>query len=167
MTRRTDPAIVAFCGSETRARTLGVLANASFPMSGYRVAKVAGLAEPKVYAELRRAVGAGTVRRTRAGYVLVDADLRTLLRLRVRLYWDKDWDRSRAGWASQTPRLLQEGLAAIQQRLRSNRSYLRPRGWKPPAGARELSQELKRAPAKDAALRRRARRTSKREDWAR
>jgi len=164
---RTDPAIVAFCGSETRARTLAVLANASFPMSGYRVARVAQVAEPKVYQELRRAVGVGTVRRLRTGYLLADPDIRTLLRMRVRIYWDRDWDLARTGWAQQTPRLLKDGLVAIRERLRSDPAYLRPRGWKPPVGARKLSLELERPPGKDARLRRRARRTSRREDWAR
>lgn len=167
MAERTDPAIVAFCGSETRARTLGVLANAEFPMSGYRVARVAGVPEPKVYLELRRAVKAGIVRREPGGFQLTDADLRALLRRRIRLYWAKDWDRTRSSWPSETPRLLRAGLTAIRERLRKEPAYLRPKGWSPPPAALALARELDRAPEKDARLRRRSRRTSQRGDWAR
>jgi hypothetical protein len=162
---RTDPALVAFCGGETRVRTLGTLANAQFPMTGYRVAKVAGVPEPKVYPELRRAVRAGIVRKEKDGYRLIDADVRALLQKRVRLFWDVDWDRARDGWDGETSRLLQQGLSAIRQRLRSDSSFLRPRGWKPPLAARSWDRELRRPPGKDARIRRRGYRSSKREDW--
>lgn len=162
-----DPALVAFCGSENRVRTLGVLANAEFPMSGYRVAKVAGVPESKAYPELLRAVRAGLVQKSREGYRLTDPGVRALLRVRVRLYWAEDWDRSRSAWPAETPRLLKEGLKAIRERIRRDPSYLRPRGWSPPAAASSLARELRRDPAKDDALRRRARRTSLREDWVR
>jgi len=165
MMKRTDPALVAFCGSETRARTLGALANAVSPMTGYRVAKVAGIPEPKVYPELRRAVRADIVRKERSGYRLIDEDLRVLLQKRVRLYWDVDWDRARAGWSDETPGLLRQGMTAIRRRLRDDPFYLRPKGWSPPPAARKWSQELVRPPEKDAGIRRLRRRTSKREDW--
>jgi hypothetical protein len=165
MSDQTDPALVAFCGSETRARTLGALANAVSPMTGYRVAKVSGIPEPKVYPELRRAVRAGIVRMEENGYRLIDDDLRTLLQKRVRLYWDVDWDQARAGWSDETPGLLKQGLLAIRQRIREDPFYLRPKGWSPPASARKWDRELVRAPEKDVRIRRLRRRTSKREDW--
>ena len=165
MSERADRSLVAFCGSETRVRTLGALANAEFPMSGYRIAKVAGVPEPKVYPELRRGVKAGIVRKEKDGYRLIDSDLRALLQKRVRLYWDVDWDRSRVGWKDETPRLLKSGLSAIRRRLRDNPSYLRPKGWKPPAASRGWEREIARPPEKDSLIRRRGRRTSEREDW--
>ena len=84
MTVTPDPALVAFLGSETRARTLGVLANAEFPMTGYRVAVVAGVPRSRVYRELRRAIEAGIVRIEKDGYRLIDPDFRILLRKRIR-----------------------------------------------------------------------------------
>ena len=165
MTERTDPALVAFCGSETRVRTLGVLANAEFPMTGYRVAKVAGVPESKVYPELRKGIRVGIVRKERSGYRLIDSDLRGLLRKRVRLFWDVDWDRAREGWGAETSRILEQGMSAIRRRLQGDVSYLRPKGWKPPAAARRWNRELRRPRGKDARLRRRGQRTSKREDW--
>jgi hypothetical protein len=166
MRERADPALVAFCGSEARALTLGVLANAVSPMTGYRVAKVAGVPESKVYPELRRAVSAGIVRKEKDGYRLVDGDLRALLQKRVRLFWDVDWDRARDGWDGETSQLLEQGMSAIRRRLRNNSAFLRPDGWRPPAAARAWDQELRRPADKDARLRRRGYRTSKREDWA-
>lgn len=86
-----DPALAALCGSETRALTLGVLANAELPMSGYRIAKVADLPRPKVYVELAKAIAAGSVRKGVRGYRLTDLGIRALLRPRVRLFWSGDW----------------------------------------------------------------------------
>jgi hypothetical protein len=165
MSEQTDPALVAFCGSEARARTLGALANAVAPLTGYRVAKVSGIPEPKVYPELRRAVRAGIVRKEENGYRLIDEDLRSLLQKRVRIYWDADWDRARAGWSRETPRLLRQGMVAIRQRIRKDPFYLRPKGWSAPPSARELDRELVRPREKDILIRRRGLRTSKREDW--
>lgn len=93
MTVTPDPALVAFLGSETRARTLGVLANAEFPMTGYRVAVVAGVPRSRVYRELRRAIEAGIVRIEKDGYRLIDPDFRILLRKRIRWSWSEDWAR--------------------------------------------------------------------------
>lgn len=166
MSERTDRALVEFCGSETRVRTLGVLANAHSPMSGYRIAKVAGVPEPKVYPELRRGIRSGIIQKEKGGFRLIDPDLRALLQKRVRLYWDVDWDRARKGWSEETPRLLKSGLSAIRRRLRADPSYLRPKGWRPPAASRAWSQELARAPDKDALIRLRGGRTSDREDWS-
>ena len=72
---------------------MAVPANAEQPMSGYRVAKVAGLPRQKVYPEIRRGVDAGLVVETPSGFRLADADVRALLRKRVRIRWTEDWDR--------------------------------------------------------------------------
>jgi hypothetical protein len=165
MAELTDPALVAFCGSVARARTLGALANAVAPMTGYRVAKVSGVPEPKVYPELRRALRAGIVRKEGKGFRLIDEDLRFLLQKRVRLYWDVDWDQARAGWSRETPKLLKQGMLAIRQRIQEDPFYLRPKGWVAPPSARDLDQQLLRSPEKDALIQRRGGRTSKREDW--
>lgn len=167
MRNRTDPVLVALTGSETRARTLGVLANAERPMTGYRVAKLAGLPEIKVYEELKRAKKAGIVRKNPNGWILVPADLRNFLQVRFRVYWAEDWDRARKGWAEEIPTQLKVGLAEIRRRIRENPYYLRPKGWAPPAESKALEKELRRRPEKDALLRRRGRRTSQREDWPR
>jgi hypothetical protein len=91
MSNRVDPGLAEFAGSETRVLTLGVLANATRPLTGYRIAKIAGRPEIKVYEELRRATGVGTVEKTTDGFRLVDPDLRALLRKRIRLFWSEDW----------------------------------------------------------------------------
>jgi hypothetical protein len=87
----TDPRLIAFCGSETRVLTLGVLANSKGPMTGYRVAKVAGVQPIKVYRELDRAVESGLVERSSRGYQLVDPDLIRLLQKRFRVTWSGSW----------------------------------------------------------------------------
>lgn len=86
-----DDALVAFCGSGTRVATLGVLANSEKPLTGYRIATLAGLQPIKVYRELAQASKSGLVQRTARGYRLIDPDLRTLLRKRVRISWFESW----------------------------------------------------------------------------
>jgi hypothetical protein len=49
-----DPKLVALFGSETRVRTLAVLAGAFRPLAAYRVAKVGGIPVQKAYEEVRR-----------------------------------------------------------------------------------------------------------------
>ena len=90
MRSNIDPALVDLVGSEARLLSLAVLANADAPMTGYRVAAVADLPRQKVYPLLRRALDSGIVRRTEAGYVLIDGDIRDLLRRRVRIEWSED-----------------------------------------------------------------------------
>lgn len=90
MKPRVDPALIAFVGSETRVLTMAVLANAGRPLTGYRIAKVAGLQPIRVYEELRRAIGAGYVKRRRDGFVLTDMGIRDFLRRQVRLSWMDD-----------------------------------------------------------------------------
>lgn len=86
-----DPRLIAFCGSETRVSTLGVLANSSGPMTGYRVSRIARLQPIKVYRELARAVESGLVEKTARGYRLLDPDVRSLLQKRVRVSWFESW----------------------------------------------------------------------------
>lgn len=161
-----DPVLAAVFGSRTRLLTLAVLANAEKPLTGYRVAAVAGLPRPKVYAELRRAKRVGLTRELAAGVVLVDADVRALLRKRVRVRWDEEWDRARAGWSRENRRILVKTLWTIRDRVREDPAFLRPRGWRPPAGSARWQEELRRPRGKDSLLRRLGLRTSTRRDWA-
>lgn len=85
-----DPALEAFVGSRTRLLVLAALANAPNPLTGYRVAKITDLPRTKVYSELNRAFASGLVGRADDAYFLGDADLRTLLRRRVRIVWFDD-----------------------------------------------------------------------------
>ncbi len=160
-----DPALEGAFGSRTRLLTLAALANSDEPLTGYRVALVANLPRPKVYAELRKGIQSGLVERVSGGFRLVDPDLRALLRKRVRIRWDAEWDRSRRGWNEETAGLLRAGLAEVRARIQQNPGYLRPPGWKPPPEARSWQSELDRSPQKDRVLRRVGLRTSKREDW--
>lgn len=82
--------LISFAGSRVRALALGVLANAQMPMSGYRVAKVAGLSEIKVYEALRRAQRVGLVKQSSEGFQLVDLPLKSYLRSQVRLHWSEE-----------------------------------------------------------------------------
>src|SRR5271170_6733661 len=91
-----DPALATLFGSRTRLLTMAVLANAEEPLTGYRVAKVAGLPRQKVYPEIRRGVRAGLVGESASGFRLLDPDVKALLRKRVRIRWDEEWDRARA-----------------------------------------------------------------------
>jgi DNA-binding transcriptional ArsR family regulator len=87
----TDPALVTLFGSKTRVRTLAVLASAARPMTAYRIAKVGEVAIPKVYAELPKLSRAGIVGHRDDGWVLLDDDVRSLLRKRVRIAWAQDF----------------------------------------------------------------------------
>ena len=160
-----DPVLEAAFGSRTRLLTLAALANSDEPLTGYRLGVVAGLPRPKVYAELRRGIKSGLVERVSGGFRLADPDIRTLLRKRVRIRWDAEWDRSRKNWNEETAELLRAGLAEVRARIQQNPGYLRPPGWKPPPEARSWQMELDRPPQKDRVLRRVGLRTSKREDW--
>ncbi|MGA8543335.1 MAG: hypothetical protein WB947_07370 [Thermoplasmata archaeon] len=141
----SDPALASLFGSRTRLLTMAVLANAEQPMSGYRVAKVAGLPRQKVYPEIRRGVDAGLVVETPSGFRLADADVRALLRKRVRIRWTEDWDRARAG---RSPEVTAD-LRRIRASLKGVRTY-EPKNRIPSAALRELERD----PAKDQILRR-------------
>ena len=86
-----DPLVVAAFGSETRVRLLAVLAGASRPLTAYRVGKTGGVPLPNAYREIGRLEKDRLVRRVGDGIVLVDRDVRDLLRKRVRIAWWEDW----------------------------------------------------------------------------
>ena len=146
---------------------MAVLANADEPLTGYRVSKIAGVPAQKVYPQIKKGVEAGTVKEVKRGFVLSDPDIRELLQKRVRIRWDEEWDRAREGWGEATPAILAAGLSSIHKKLRSNRYYLRPKGWKPTPETMKVVAEMRRSPEKDATIRRTGGRTSARKDWAR
>lgn len=155
MPAESDDALEAFCGSRARLLTLGVLAAAEAPLSGYRVAEVAGLPRPKVYPELRKASEAGIVARSERGYSLVDPELRSLLRTRVRVTWDWYWDRS----DRPTSEALERELRHIR-RTRKRVALFDPKNRIPEDAVRELTRD----PEKNRALRRVGLRPSERKD---
>jgi biotin operon repressor len=162
-----DPGVVALTGSENRALVLGALANASGPLSGYRIAQMIDAQRIKVNAELRRLQSAGLVaqRKTRdggAGWVLEDPDLRRFLRRRIRVVFSSDWDDGRALRGRAVDRLLAEIEAGLPDPKQSPEFY-RPPGWKPSGEVMRTIREKVRAPQKDAILRRYGARTSRRE----
>jgi len=105
-----DSGLIAFCGSETRVSTLGVLANSNRPLTGYRVSKISGLQPIKVYRELARAVESGLVARSVRGYRLIDPDIRTLLQKRIRVYWSEAW---LAGESDRAQRAAKRSILSI------------------------------------------------------
>ncbi len=72
-----DP-LVARLRSRTRAYTLSVLAGTRVPQTADRIAKLAELSRPNVYAELRRLERTGIVSRRPSGWLLVDEKVRAL-----------------------------------------------------------------------------------------
>jgi hypothetical protein len=158
-----DPSLLSLFGSQTRLLTMAVLANADEALTGYRVAIIAGRPREKVYPELRKGISTGLLTLESDGYRMVDTDVRALLRKRVRIRWDKEWDRARKGWDIETRGKLTTLLASIP----TDPSYLRPRGWKPSPSARKAIREMERPPSKDALLSRLGLRTSTRSDWSR
>ncbi|MGI0132336.1 MAG: hypothetical protein ACREDK_04500 [Thermoplasmata archaeon] len=90
-----DPGLAALFGSEDRVRTLAALANADAPLTAYRVASMVGMKPPNVYRELKRLLQFHEVERAptsqgKDGWRLVDADVRALLRRRLRVVWSED-----------------------------------------------------------------------------
>jgi hypothetical protein len=129
-----DPGLQEFAGSKTRVLTLGALANATRPLTGYRVAKITRLPEIKVYEVLRRATKVGTVRRMRRGFRLVDPDLRSLLQKRVRMFWSEDW------YSDETERSLRADVARDV-----DTSWFDPSRYTPdPRVAQRLAKEFER-----------------------
>jgi hypothetical protein len=153
MAASTDVVLEAFCGSRTRLLTLGVLASAEAPLSGYRLALVADLPREKVYPELRKAIAAGSVAKTEFGYSLVDPDLRQLLRSRIRVVWNSNWDRL----GSRSSTAVDEELREIRKVTRKISLY-DPGNRIPPNSLRELERD----PEKNRALRRLGLRPSRR-----
>src|SRR3990170_6512957 len=90
------PALRRLLGGETRAKVLGLLADATVPKTGYELAKAARVSPSKVYAILRDLAEAGLVQvvSSRPGvrqYSLVDPDLRRFLLRNVRITTIEEW----------------------------------------------------------------------------
>lgn len=135
-----DRSLVALFGSETRVRTLAVLASAFRPMTAYRVGKVGSIPMPKVYREIDRLAESRLVGREGDGWVLLDPDVRTLFRKRVPIHWAGDWLAERAR------RLPKQ--RALFELLRRTAHARPPANWEP----RE-PERFSRPSSKDKALR--------------
>lgn len=167
MLEDVDVGMVALFGSQNRALVLAALANASGPLSGYRVAKIFGGQKIKVNAELNRLAEAGIVTRRKAasgklGWTLEDPDLRSLLRKRIRICFAPDWDRGRPGSGEAVDLLLSEIEASLPD-PKVNLEFYRPRNWEASPAVRATLREKVRSPEKDAILRKYGARTSYRE----
>jgi hypothetical protein len=133
-----DPLLVAAFGSETRVRTLAALAGARRPMTAYRVAKVGGVPVQKAYEEFGRLCQSGLVAQREGGWVLVDNDVRLLLRKRVRVGWSED------RFSGETERERR----ADEVKARST-AWFDPSRYKPnPAVAARYAKEFARPPEK-------------------
>ena len=139
-----DPGMAALFGSATRARTLAVLANSPEPLTGYRIAEVSGDERIKVYSVLASLAKTGVVTSAQRDdgravvWTLRDSDIRSLLRRRVRLVGEGEWD---AGVA----RRLSERKVVRDRILEIDLS-------KYPSLPREVVRELERPPRKDREL---------------
>lgn len=142
-----DRRLTALFGSETRVRALAVLAGAYGPLTAYRVAKVGEIPVQKAYEEMGRLSRSGLVAHRRGGWILVDRDVRALLRKRVRIRWADDLNAER-----QHRRAEEE---ALFDRLERVRHASPPAGWHP-----RDPVHFFRSPAKDDIIRRRGGRTS-------
>jgi hypothetical protein len=142
-----DPRLIALFGSETRVRTLAVLAGAHRPMTAYRVGRVGEMPLPMAYREIDRLATAGLIGRSGRGWVLLDGDVRALLLKRVRVSWADDWFSERARRVSaETPLLRQIRRAPIVRP---------PQRWRP-----RNPKRFNRSPTKDRILREMGLRTS-------
>jgi hypothetical protein len=93
-----DSGLSGLFGSDDRVRTLAALANAGAPLTGYRIATMVGMEPPNVYRELNRLLACEEVKRAttpdgRNGWLMVDPDVRSLLRRRLRIVWSRDLTR--------------------------------------------------------------------------
>jgi DNA-binding transcriptional ArsR family regulator len=146
MAFEVDPGLLALFGSGTRVRVLAPLANASAPLTAYRIASLVGVPRTKVYAELDRLASAGIVKRFRASesrtvWELCDPDLRRLLRRKARIVWSRDLIATAVQRAARTRRIL----------LDSRRKPLDPRYFTKPFRPRNV-REFARSREKDALL---------------
>jgi hypothetical protein len=155
MEAEVDPGLGSLVGSRARLLTLAVLANSDEPLSGYRIAKIASLPRVKVYPEIRKGIEAGILARDGQGYRMVDIDLRSMLRKRVRIRWDEEWDRARSVRATNSA----DDLERIRASLKGVRLY-DPKNRVP----RTAIRELERDPEKNRILRRLNLRPSARKD---
>jgi hypothetical protein len=139
MAIRLDAGLVALFGSETRVAVLAVLAGATRPFTGYRVAKIAGVQPIKAYAELRRLSAAGLVREVPSGWELSDPEVGRLVGNRVRVTWSEDWLAGEADRAKRAERVAAESTA-----------WFDPSRYAPdPAVAARIAKEIERPPEKD------------------
>src|ERR1700730_9426096 len=95
MVLKVDPGLAALFGSADRVRALAALANATAPLTAYRVAAMVGMEPPNVYRELKRLREFREGRRAatpegRNGWAIADPDVRTLFRRRLRIVWSED-----------------------------------------------------------------------------
>lgn len=132
MTLDLDPGMVSLFGSAARVAILATLANATTPLTGYRVARIAQVQPIKVYTELRKLAQAGVVREGVSegggiGWSLVDPELRRLLRRRVRISWSVDWFRDEEGRRRRT-RATRERLSRASP---VDVEQFGPPGWSP------------------------------------
>jgi len=146
-----QPALRRLLGGETRAKVLGLLADATVPKTGYELAKAARASPSKVYAILRDLAGAGLVKSVsnRPGvkaYSLTDPDLRRFLLRNVRITTIGEWF---------SPARVRQRESMLD-RLQPMRFELRA----PEIGRKQLPnyREFERPPDKDRALRRIAKR---------
>lgn len=138
--------LTALVGSETRAGTLAVLANASQPLTGYRIAKLAACQESKVnsvLAELqaKQFVAMVSLGANRVGWVMEDPDLRRSICKRVRISWSEDLLRERKR-NKKRAMALSRRLAALEPVDISRYAGFVPRN----------PEEFNRPPEKDATL---------------
>jgi hypothetical protein len=148
-----DPGVTALFGSETRAATLGALANEGQPLTAYRIAKMTGGQVIKAITELRRLERAGIVtqavtERGRVGWVLPDGSLKDFLRQRIRIVWASDWDR--------------EVIERVRRRRNSSKLRIDLSRFPPAPGAIPNPEEFLRRPEKDRILARAGLRVSRR-----
>ena len=151
MSSTLQPALRRLLGGETRARVLGLLADATVPKTGYELAKAARASPSKVYAILRDLADAGLVKSVsnRPGvkaYSLTDPDLRRFLLRNVRITTIEEW--FSPARVQQRESML-DRLWPIRFEVRSSR-----------VRREQLPnyREFERPPEKDRALRRVARR---------
>jgi hypothetical protein len=134
-----DTGLVTLFGSETRVSVLAVLAGASRPLTGYRVAKVSGVQPIKAYAELRRLRAVGIVREVSSGWVLSDPEIRRLVGNRVRVTWAEDWQAGESERAQRAARLAGEST-----------EWFDPSRYRPDAAvAARIANSIRRPPEKD------------------
>jgi DNA-binding PadR family transcriptional regulator len=146
-----QPGLRRLLGGETRAKVLGLLADATVPKTGYELAKAARASPSKVYGILRdlREVGLVQTVWDRPGvrrYSLVDPDLRRFLLRNVRITTIEDWF---------SPARIQQREARMS-RLPPMRFEVRTSRVR--REALPNYREFERSPEKDRALRRVGRR---------
>ncbi len=146
MAAKAPQGIEGVFGSATRARILGLLAQASAPRTGYSIAKELEIGVSNVYPELRRleAMALVAARLDAKGskvYTLADEDLRRFLQRRMRVMAASDWLAAERVAERET---LSKDLGKLALRLPRKR-----------AGRKDLAfdEEFRRLSQKDRALR--------------